>query len=187
MKNLFGFYVRALNSIPVNGGKADFRLVNAVVNEIIREIIRGLHSTARLDDVEIQCWADDTESPGASRYDVIVIKYIPDEVAVRFPMPLLADVTRSALVVMGNILNLGRVQNALGCFDSDEEREAREEAIKHARQHPDAHMPEDNNLLWHEFVGQYLSDEGFAHLSPKLQKILAEKVGKVRAKMLVTA
>lgn len=180
MKNLFGFYTRALASIPFSGGKADFRLVNAVVNEIIRI----LHSTGRSDGVEIQCWADDTENPGASRYDVLVIKYIADEVVVRFPTPLLAEATRSALIVMGSILNLGRVQDALGCFDSDEEKAARElpqsdsiDGIKPA---------EDNNILWSEFVEQYLSDGGFVHLSPQLQKILSEKVGKVRARMLVT-
>ncbi len=178
MKNPFSFYARALTSISVSGGKADFRLVNAIANEIIGKLVLS----GCLDSVEVQCWADDTEAPGASRYDVIVIKYHEEEVVVRIPAPLIDSGALASLVGMARILNLNRVRSAVGDFDSDEEKEARQEI-----QAPYLELAEDNNLLWFEFVGQYLTDERFSNLSPNLQKILAEKVGKVRAKMLVTA
>ncbi len=168
INQIVAFYARVASTPTVVNRARDYRLQNAVTNEVLTHLL----SQGGMEGVEVQLWTQEINAPawelGRGYYDVVRIKFTSLEVVVSIPTPLLTESVLASLQPLWQVVDQHKFLVAVRAFDDREDLQ--EEVTIYPNQ----------NTLWNEFVNQFLADEDFTNLVPRTVKVLKEKVRKVR-------
>lgn len=170
INQVVAFYARVASTPSIVNRARDYRLQNAVTNEVLTHLL----SQGGMEGVEVQLWTQEINAPaselGRGYYDVVRIKFTSLELVVSIPTPLLTESVLVSLQPLWQVVNHHKFLVAVGAFNDRDENQGEVKVTIY---------PDQNNL-WKEFVDEFLTDEDFTNLVPQTVKVLKEKVRKVR-------